>query len=235
MKIKDAVVLVTGANRGLGLALSERLLALGARKIYAAARDASTVKLAGVVPVKIDVTNEADILAAAEQLTDVSVVINNAGIELGAGVMSDRAVESMRDELEVNLFAPLMMSRTFAPILAGNGGGLVVNILSALSWVNMPQHGTYCVSKAAAWSMTNGLRNELAAQGTRVMGVHVGYMETDMVSHISADKSSPREVAKTIIDAVETGEDEVLADGTAKYIKAHLSDARGIYLGSVRD
>lgn len=231
MKIKDAVVLVTGANRGLGLALSERLLELGARKIYAAARDPASVKLAGVVPVKLDVTSQADISAAVEQLKDVSVVINNAGIELGAGVMSDQAVKSMRDELEVNLFAPLIVSQKFAPTLAANGGGVIVNILSALSWVNMPQHGTYSVSKAAAWSMTNGLRNELAGQGTHVVGVHVGYMETEMVSHVKADKASPRDVAKAILNAVEAGDDEVLADGTAQYVKAHLSDARGIYLG----
>ena len=235
MKIKDAVVLVTGANRGLGLALSKRLLELGARKIYAAARDPSTVKLAGVVPVKLDVTNEADIAAAVEQLADVSIVINNAGIELGTGVTSGQAVQAMRDELEVNLFAPLMMSQHFASTLAKNGGGVIVNILSALSWVNMPQHGTYCVSKAAAWSMTNGLRNELSAQGTRVVGVHVGYMETEMVSHIKADKVSPADVAKTVLNAVEAGDDEVLADGTAQYVKAHLSDARGIYLGPARE
>ena len=234
MKIKDAVVLVTGANRGLGLALSERLLELGARKIYAAVRDTSSVKLAGVVPVQLDVTNEADIKAAVERLTDVSIVINNAGIDLGAGVTSPQAVQSAREELEVNLFAPLIMSQKFAPVLAKNGGGVVVNILSVLSWLNMPPHGTYCISKAAAWSMTNGLRNELAAQGTHVVGVHVGYMETDMTSHVTAEKVSPRNVAKTILEAVESGQDEVLADGTAQYVKAHLSDARGIYLGQAR-
>ena len=234
MNIKDSVVLITGANRGLGLALTQALLEGGARKIYAGARDPSTIAdQAGVQPLKLDVTNAADIAAAVEACPDVSIVINNAGIDLGSAVMAPKAAESVRRELETNFFGPMAVGQAFAPVLARQGGGAIVNILSALSWVNMTQHGTYSITKAAAWSLTNGMRNELAGQKTQVVGVHVGYMDTGMTYGIDAPKSSPVEVAKTIVTAVEAGEEEVLADGTAQYVKAELSAPRGVYLNAL--
>lgn len=234
MNIKDSVVLITGANRGLGLALAQALLQAGARKVYAGARDPATVTQAGVQPVKLDVTNAADIAAAVQACADVSIVINNAGIDLGSAVMAADAAQSVRTELETNFFGPLALSQAFAPVLARQGGGAIVNILSALSWVNMPQHGTYSITKAAAWSLTNGLRNELGAQNTQVVGVHVGYMDTGMTEGIDSPKVSPVAVAQSIVAAIQAGEDEVLADGTAQYVKSELSAPRGIYLGAPR-
>jgi NAD(P)-dependent dehydrogenase (short-subunit alcohol dehydrogenase family) len=142
MNIKDSVVLITGANRGLGLALADALLQAGARKVYAGARDTSTVTQAGVLPVKLDVTNAADIATAAQACADVSIVINNAGIDLGCAVMAAEAAQSVRTELETNFFGPLAVSQAFAPVLARQGGGAIVNVLSALSWVNLAKHGT---------------------------------------------------------------------------------------------
>lgn len=234
MFIKDSVVFITGANRGLGLELAKAALKAGAKKVYAGARDPSTVTLAGVVPVKLEVTSAADIAAAVKAAGDVTIVINNAGIDVGSGVTEAKADATLRAEMEVNVYAPLAISQAFAPVLAANGGGAIVNILSALSWVNMTRHGTYSITKSAAWSLTNGLRVELAAQKTQVVGVHVGYMETGMTDGIDAPKVSPADVAATIIAAVDAGEDEVLADGTAQYVKANLSAARGVYLGEAR-
>ena len=234
MIIKDSVILVTGANRGLGLAIAAAALRAGARKVYAGSRDPSAIKLEGVEPLKIDVTSAEDIQAAALACPDVTLLINNAGIDLGCGVTSPDATATLRAEFEVNVLAPLELSRAFAPILARNGGGALVNILSVLSWLNAPPHGTYSVTKAAAWSMTNGLRNELGAQGTRVVGVHVGYMDTDMTAGIDVAKASPAAVAETIFAAIDAGADEVLADETSRYVKAGLSAERGVYLGEPR-
>jgi NAD(P)-dependent dehydrogenase (short-subunit alcohol dehydrogenase family) len=234
MNIKDSVVLITGANRGLGLSLAKALLQAGARKVYAGARNPASVTQEGVQPLKLDVTSAADIAAAVQACADVSIVINNAGVDLSSPVMAPGTDKALRSELETNLFGPLALSQAFAPVLARNGGGAIVNILSALSWVNKTEHATYSITKAAAWSLTNGLRNELAAQNTQVVGVHVGYMDTGMTEGIDAPKADPDEVAKTIVAAVEAGKDEVLADGTAQYVKAELSAERGIYLGAPR-
>jgi NAD(P)-dependent dehydrogenase (short-subunit alcohol dehydrogenase family) len=234
MNIKDSVVLITGANRGLGLSLAKALLQAGARKVYAGARNPASVTQEGVQPLKLDVTSAADIAAAVQACADVSIVINNAGVDLSSQVMAPGTDKALRSELETNLFGPLALSQAFAPVLAHNGGGAIVNILSALSWVNKTEHATYSITKAAAWSLTNGLRNELAAQNTQVVGVHVGYMDTGMTEGIDAPKADPDEVAKTIVAAVEAGKDEVLADGTAQYVKAELSAERGIYLGAPR-
>lgn len=234
MNIKDSVVLITGANRGLGLSLAKALLQSGARKVYAGARDIASVTQAGVHAVKLDVTNAADIASAAQACGDVTIVINNAGVDLGSAVMSPDAEKTVRSEMEINFFGPLAISQAFAPILARNGGGAIVNILSALSWVNMTKHGTYSTTKSAAWSLTNGTRAELAGQNTQVVGVHVGYMDTGMTVGIEEPKVNPDDVAQTIIAAIEAGEDEVLADGTAQYVKAELSAKRGIYLGAPR-
>ncbi len=187
------------------------------------------------MPLRLDVTSAADIAAAAAAAAgDVTIVINNAGIDLGSAVLGADAVERARREFETNFFGPMAVSQAFAPILAGNGGGAIVNILSALSWVNMTRHGTCSASKAAAWSLTNGTRNELAAQHTLVVGVHVGYMETGMTDGITEPKVRPQDVADTIVAAIEAGDEEVLADGTAQYAKSELSAKRGIYLGAAR-
>jgi len=230
VKIKDSVALVTGANRGLGLAFTHALLGGGVRKVYAAARDPASVKQAGVVPVRLDVTNAGEVAAAAGELGDVTLVINNAGIIRGSGFLGENGVEAVRAELETNFFGPVNVSRAFAPILARNGGGAIVNVLSALSWVAFPSSSTYSASKAAAWSFSNGLRQELRGQGTQVLALHVGYMDTDMVRDVAAPKSKPEDVARQVLEALEAGQSEILADEVSRRIKQNLSAEPGVYL-----
>ena len=230
MKIQNSVALVTGANRGLGLAFTQALLAGGARKVYAAARDPASVKQPGIQPVRLDVTNAEQVAAVAAELGDVTLVINNAGVIRGSGFLGEKGVESARAELETNFFGPVNVSRAFAPILARNGGGAIVNVLSALSWVAFPASSTYSASKAAAWSFSNGLRNELRGQGTQVLALHVGYMDTDMVREVAAPKSKPEDVARQVLEALEAGKSEILADEVSRRIKQNLSAEPGVYL-----
>jgi NAD(P)-dependent dehydrogenase (short-subunit alcohol dehydrogenase family) len=230
MKIQSSVVLVTGANRGMGLEFAKALLARGARKVYAAAREPSSIQLAGVQPVRLDVTRPEEVAAAARELGDVDFVINNAGISRRDTFLSPTGIEAMRDELEVNFFGPLLVSRAFAPVLARNGGGAILNVLSALSWINFGRSSTYSASKAAAWSLTNGLRVELRAQKTQVVAMHVGYVATDMTAGLDVPKSRADEVIRRVLDAVEAGAEEVLADDTSRQVKAGLSAERAVYL-----
>jgi NAD(P)-dependent dehydrogenase (short-subunit alcohol dehydrogenase family) len=233
MKIQNSVAFVTGANRGLGLAYAQALLAAGARKVYAGARDPSTVpSLEGLVPVRLDVSNADDIAAAAAQCGDVDLVINNAGVIGGDSLLGDNGVDALRAVMETNLYGVFAVSRAFAPVLGRNGGGALVNMLSALSWASLPGTGDYSVSKAAAWALTNGLRNELRGQGTQVVAVHAGYIDTDMVKTVEAPKSKPADVAQAVLAGVEAGASEVLADDTARYVKAGFGATPSLYLGS---
>ena len=228
MKIQGSVVLVTGANRGLGLEFARQALSLGAAKVYAAARDPSTVTLPGVVPVKLDVTNVADVAALAVQCPDVTLLVNNAGIGRVGGVTGGDATTLLRDQLETNLFGVAHMSHAFAPILARNGGGAILNMLSILSWVNTPMLGAYGVSKAAAWALTNSLRSELKAQGTQVVGFHGGFIDTDMIRAFDVPKATPADVVAQSYAAIEAGELEVRVDEATRQVKAGLS--QGVYL-----
>lgn len=230
MQLKDSVVFVTGANRGLGLAFAQAALAAGARKVYAAARDPASVTLPGVVPIPLDVGNAAQVAAAVRDCGDVTLLINNAGISMGSGFLASQdAVAAARAEFEVNFFGPWALASAFAPVLKANGGGAIVNVLSALSWVSFPSVATYSASKSAAWSLTNGLRNELRAQGTQVVALHVGYMDTDMTRGLDAPKSLPADVARVTLEGVEAGAFEVLADDISKQIKQSLSSATPAY------
>jgi NAD(P)-dependent dehydrogenase (short-subunit alcohol dehydrogenase family) len=228
MKIQDTVALVTGANRGLGLAFVRALVARGARKVYVGARNPSTVNLAGVEPIRLDVTNPADLAAAAERAGDVRLLVNNAGISRPSALLGPDAIDGARAEFETNVLGPLAVTRAFAPVLARNGGGAVLNVLSAASWITLPRARTYSASKAAAWSLTNGLRAELHEQGTQVVALHVGYVDTDMTSGLAVTKARPEDVVQAALDGLEAGELEVLADGTSRQIKQALS--RGVYL-----
>lgn len=222
MKIQDSVVFITGANRGLGLAFAKAALAGGARKVYAAARDPASVTLAGVVPVTLDVTNAAQIEAAVRACGDVTLLINNAGISRRSSLLAADAVKAARAEMETNFYGLWSMSRAFAPVLATNGGGGIVNVLSALTWISFPSVATYSATKSAAWSLSNGLRNELFAQGTQVTSLHVGYMDTDMTEGLTADKVSPDDVARQALAGVDAGHFEVLADATSRGVKQGL-------------
>ena len=230
MKIKDSVALVTGANRGLGLAFTKALLAGGARKVYAAARDPASVKQAGVQPIRLDVTQAEQVEAAARELGDVNLLINNAGIIRGTGFLTPDGLDATRAEFETNFFGPLLTARAFAPVLAKNGGGAIVNVLSVLSWVSLSTSSSYSASKAAAWSLSNGLRNELRGQGTEVLSLHVGFMDTDMVRNVAAPKAQPDDVVKQVLAALEDGKSEILADDVSRRIKQNLSAEPGIYL-----
>jgi len=234
MNFKDAVVLITGANRGLGKALAQAALAAGARKVYAGARNPAAVTLAGVTPIKIDVTNAADIAAAVQAIPDLTILINNAGIFSGSSVAGPEALASVRAELDTNFYGPMSLSLAFAPTLQRNGGGAIVNILSALSWITIPSSGTYSISKAAAWALTNGLRADLHAQNTQVLAAHMGYMDTDMTGGVDAPKSAPADIAHAIVTALEAGEDEVLTDDTARQVKQGFTIPRSAYLGEPR-
>jgi NAD(P)-dependent dehydrogenase (short-subunit alcohol dehydrogenase family) len=223
LDIEGSVVLVTGANRGLGEAFTRLLLEHGAAKVYGGARDPGSVTVPRVVPVKLDITAPDDVAAAAELAGDVTVVINNAGISTGTGIFSASALEGARREFDTNVFGPLAVSRAFAPILAANGGGAIVNVLSVLSWLAMPQTAMYSAAKAAAWSLTNSLRVELAAQGTLVVGVHVGFMDTDMAAAVEAPKVSPESVVEATLEALRHAQPEVLADDVSRFVRSQLS------------
>jgi NAD(P)-dependent dehydrogenase (short-subunit alcohol dehydrogenase family) len=223
MKVAGSIALVTGANRGLGLAFAKALIAMGASKVYAAARDPGTVQLNGVVPLKLDVTSDEDVVAAARAAGDVNLLVNNAGIAKLGGFLADGAVEAAREQFEVNFFGPLRMARAFVPVLAGNGGGAIINVLSVASWRNNPALATYGASKSAAWALTNGLRIELAQQHTQVVGLHAAFIDTDLVRHIDAPKSSPEAVVQATLDALERDEGQVLADEVTRQVHRGLS------------
>ena len=230
MKLDNAIVFITGANRGIGLAFAREALARGARKVYAAARNPASVTLAGVEPVQLDVTSPAEVAAAAARCGDVTLLINNAGIATFGGFLAEGGVESARAQLETNFFGPLNLSKAFAPVLAANGGGAIVNVLSIASWISRPQLGTYAASKSAAWGLTNSLRHELRAQKTQVIGMHVGFVDTDMTTAIDMPKSSPDVIVRRVFDAVEAGAEEVLADEQTRAVKQGLSAEPGVYL-----
>jgi NAD(P)-dependent dehydrogenase (short-subunit alcohol dehydrogenase family) len=230
MKLQDAIVLITGANRGIGLAFAEAALARGARKVYAGVRSPSNFSNRGFVPIKLDVTSDDDVAVAARICNDVTLVINNAGIALLGGLLKAGTSDSARVQFETNVFGILRMTQTFAPVLAKNGGGAFLNVLSAASWINSGALTAYAVSKAAAWSLTNGLRNELRQQGTQVLGLHVGFVDTDLTRGLDVVKVSPQSVVATALDALEAGASEVLADERAQTIKRGLTTEPAVYL-----
>jgi NAD(P)-dependent dehydrogenase (short-subunit alcohol dehydrogenase family) len=230
MKIKNTVALVTGANRGIGLAFARELLARGARKVYVGAREPATVTQSGVQTLRLDVNKPEDVAAAAAIATDVSLVINNAGIAQPGGFLLPDSEDVARRIFETNFFAVLRMSKAFAPILKANGGGALLNVLSVASWVNGGDLAAYSASKSAAWSLTNALRNELAVQKTQVVALHMGYVDTDLTRGLDAPKSSPDEIVRRALDGVEAGLDEVLADELTAHVKRGLTAARPSYL-----
>jgi NAD(P)-dependent dehydrogenase (short-subunit alcohol dehydrogenase family) len=221
--VAGSVALVTGGNRGFGASLCAALVERGAAKVYAGARDVSTVTTPGVEAIPLDITSPVDVETAVARCSDVTLLINNAGIGTGTGVLADDAMEQLQRELDTNVLGPLAMSRAFVPVLAANGGGAIVNVLSVLSWLAAPPSALYCAAKAASWSLTNSLRLELVAQHTQVVAVHVGYMDTDMTARLNVPKSSPDDVARLVLDAVQAGQSEVLADEVSRRVKAALS------------
>ena len=230
MKITGSIALVTGANRGLGLAFAQALLARGAAKVYAAVRDPKSVALPGVVPLELDVTKPDQVASAAGAAADVTLLVNNAGIARGIGVLAADALAALRAELETNVIGTLLVSRAFAPILGRNGGGAIVNVLSVASWINRGGLGTYATSKAAEWSLTNALRNDLRGQGTHVVGLHAGFIDTDLARGIQAPKARPEDIVARVLDGLEAGAVEVIADDISAAVKRGLSSEHAPYL-----
>ncbi|MES3000364.1 MAG: SDR family oxidoreductase [Pseudomonadota bacterium] len=233
MNLHNAVVFITGANRGIGLAFAKEALARGARKVYAGARDRSSVTLAGVEAVQLDVTNPRDVAAAVARCGDVTLLVNNAGIASFGGFMAQDSEASARNQLETNFFGPLRLTQAFAPVLAANGGGAVLNVLSVASWINRPLLGVYGATKSAAWALTNGLRHELREQGTQVLGMHMGFVDTDLTKGIDMPKSTPEDVVARTFDALEAGKEEVLADEITQQVKLGLNAEIPVYLAAL--
>src|SRR5215813_4186152 len=223
MRIAGSVALVTGANRGLGRAYARELVGRGAAKVFGAARQPGQVAEPGVIPVALDITDPQRVAAVAAECADVSLLVNNAGVMKASTFIGAPGLAAAREEMATNYFGTLCMCRAFAPVLAANGGGAIVNMLSVTSFYTNPFNASYGASKAAAWSLTNGVRLELHHQGTLVVAVHAGFIDTDMAALVDAPKVSPESVAQQVFDAVEAGRIEVLADERTRTIKAQLS------------
>jgi NAD(P)-dependent dehydrogenase (short-subunit alcohol dehydrogenase family) len=214
-RIKGAVALVTGANRGIGRALTEALLARGVGKVYAAARNPEVrhaLRDERLVSLRLDVTDPEQIRAVGEAAPDVELLFNNAGVALATGIAGSHVLGQARREMEVNYFGPLQLLLHLAPTLARNGGGAVVNIGSVAGLTNVPFLPTYSASKAALHSLTQAARILLAAQATSVFGAYAGPVDTDMVRELALPKTSPRDVALAILDGIEAGEEDIFPD-----------------------
>ena len=222
MNLQDSIALVTGSNRGLGHQFAAQLLERGAEKVYATARDPERVQIPGVTPLRLDITDPDSVAGAAAVAGDATLVINNAGISTHTG-LTDGDLAQIELEMDTNFFGPLNVTRAFAPVLASNGGGAILNVLSVLSWLHLPRSGAYAAAKAAAWAMTNATRQELAPHGIHVAALHVAYMDTDMAARINAPKVDPADVAALALDGIENDLTEILADDTTRSVKQGLS------------
>jgi NAD(P)-dependent dehydrogenase (short-subunit alcohol dehydrogenase family) len=214
-KIKGAVALVTGANRGIGRALTEALISRGAKKVYATARDPKALEAFGdprIVSLQLDVTDPGQIAALPKLVPDIELVFNNAGVALATGIVDPTVIAEARREMEVNYFGPLQLLQQLAPSLIKNGGGAIVNVGSAAGLTNVPFFPTYSASKAALHSLTQAARILLGAQGISVFGVYAGPVDTDMARNLTFAKASPRDVAFAILDALEAGQEDIFPD-----------------------
>lgn len=218
--IEGAVALVTGGKRGLGQAFVDELLRRGAAKVYATAREPGPADDPRVESFALDVTDPTSVAAAAARASDAEIVVNNAGVLHPAPLLTAEMSDVVAT-FDTNVFGPLRVAQAFAPVLAAKGGGALVDIHSVLSWG--AGAAAYGASKAALWSLTNSLRLELAAQGTQVVGVHLGFADTDMVRQLAVDKIDPSRVAAAVFDGVEAGDTEVLVDEVTRRVKAALA------------
>jgi NAD(P)-dependent dehydrogenase (short-subunit alcohol dehydrogenase family) len=221
MRIDGSTALVTGANRGLGRHIAAALAARGAT-VYAGARNPGSVDLGGVKPLELDITDPASVARAAQIAGDITILVNNAGSSTGASLLGGD-LDQVKLEMDTHFYGTLSVARAFAPVITANGGGTMLNILSALSWVSFPGSGAYCAAKSAEWSLTNALRAELAERGVRVAALHVGYMDTDMARSVTAPKSDPAVIAGIAVDGIAAGSYEIIADETSQRVLAGLS------------
>jgi NAD(P)-dependent dehydrogenase (short-subunit alcohol dehydrogenase family) len=220
VSIAGSVALVTGGQRGIGKAFADELLARGAARVYVTAREPKPTDDPRLVPLALEVTDDASVAALAAEIKDVNIVINNAGAG-GSGPLLSASIDDIKTVFDINVFGPIRIAQAFAPQLKANGGGALVDIHSALSWA--AGAGAYGATKAAYWSVTNTLRGELEEQNTLVTGVHLGFTDTDLTKNVTAPKIAPSVVAKAALDGVEAGESEVLVDDASRYFKSKLS------------
>jgi NAD(P)-dependent dehydrogenase (short-subunit alcohol dehydrogenase family) len=218
--LNDAVVLVTGANGGLGTEFVTQALDRGASRVYATARTPRTWDDPRVTPLALDVDDPESIAHAVELGRDVTILVNNAGITVRGGIL-DATDEDVRRIFDTNVFGPLALARAFVPTLRRNGNAAIVDVHSALSWY--AAGGIYSASKAALWSITNSLRLELAPKGVQVVGAHLGYTDTPMTASLDVRKERADDIVRAIWDGVESGAHEVLADDASRAIRAALS------------
>lgn len=230
MHVQDSVAFVTGANRGIGKAYVEALIEAGARRIYATARSIETlndvVAIAPdrIFPIALDVTHPEQVSAAAQKAQDITLLINNAGVIGAGGLFIANSVETAQWEMNTNYFGTLSVIRAFAPILQRNGGGAIVNLLSVVSVANAPVFSSYSASKAALHSLTQGIRAELAQQGTRVIGVFPGPVDTAMAEAVPGDKAAPSEVAQATLQAIAQGIEDVYPDPVSQTVFSAIAD-----------
>lgn len=235
MKIEDSVALVTGGNRGIGEAFVRALLAAGAARVHVGARDpVNAAHLVAEAPdrvtaVRLDVAQPDQIAEAARACGDVSILVNNAGAFLNRRLIGADDISAAREEMEVNYFGMLGMCRAFAPILAKNGGGAIVNVLSSGGLAAVPGMGGYSPSKFAARAATTCIRAELAGQGTQVSALIVGSVDTRMAAHVAGFKEAPADIAKAGLNAIRRGIDEMDTDRMAIEVRASLHrDPKGL-------
>ncbi|WP_119696570.1 SDR family oxidoreductase [Microbacterium halotolerans] len=225
MNVTDQIALVTGANRGIGRQFVLELLERGVSKVYATARRPESLDFddTRVVPLRLDLFDHESVVEAASTARDVTLLVNNAGIATGAALITGDLAE-IRREMDTHFWGTLDVIREFSPVLAANGGGAIVNVLSALSWFASPGAGAYAAAKAAEWNMTNAVRLELEAQGTLVQGVLLGAADTDITASYDGPKVDPREVPRRALDGLESGLVEVIVDDWTAMVKASLAD-----------
>ena len=236
MNITNQIALVTGANRGIGREFVLELLERGATKVYATARRPETLDFGDdrVVPIRLDLLDHDSVVAAAARAQDVTLLVNNAGISTGAALVTGELSE-IRREMDTHFWGTLDVIREFAPVLASNEGGAIVNVLSALSWFAAPGSGSYAAAKAAEWNMTNGVRLELASQGTFVQGVLLGAADTDITAGYDGPKIDPRDVPRSSFDGLATGAIEVVVDDWTAMVKASLAGDPAIFYAQVAE
>jgi NAD(P)-dependent dehydrogenase (short-subunit alcohol dehydrogenase family) len=216
MKISGSIALVTGSNRGIGKHIAQQLLDRGAAKVYSTARRPVDGAL------RLDITDPASVAAAAAAASDVTLLVNNAGISTNTNLITGDLAK-IKQEMDTHYYGTLSVVRAFAPILAANGGGAIANILSALSWFSYDGANAYGAAKAAEWSLTNGIRLELARQGTQVTGVHLGAADTDMMAGYEGPLMDPADVARAALDGIEAAQYEVVVDDWSAHVKASLA------------
>lgn len=230
MKINGSIALVTGANRGIGKHFATQLLQRGAAKVYAAARNPDQIDIPGAHIIHLDITDFDSVAATVAAAPDVTLLVNNAGVSTRQNLVTGD-LNRIRLEMETHYFGTLNVVRAFAPVLAVGGGGAILNMLSVLSWFSYDGANAYAAAKAAEWSLTNGIRLELAGQKTQVTGLHTGSVDTDMMSGYDIDKLDPAIVARAGLDGIEAGKLEVLVDEASAHVKAALSADPSVLYG----